>query len=349
MSDTRPLYRSRVVRGRGRRHRGRAGGGVGGPAPRWWRAPARIDRRDRGRGAHRPRRTASSTTSRSTTVGVSTSSSAVQGPPVVLLHGFMLSGALWAHQLRDLAAASPGHRPRPARPRRPRSRDVEGSPWTEDAGLVDELRAEARMPRWRNRDRRHAPHGAWTCAPCSTPSTWSTPWWSGHSMGGMVALQLAHDLPAAELRRRVAGHGARVHHRRALHPPARVRGRGPPGRAGLGARPGAGRPVGRAHRWRRRTCAGGSPAWGSGPTPRRPRCASSRGSTWRRRPPPWPSCCPAIALFDLSKWLGTLELPVLVVVGSHDRLTPPAPRPAHRRRRCLIRSWWNCPAAGTCP
>ncbi len=32
---------------------------------------------------------------------------------------------------------------------------------------------------------------------------------------------------------------------------------------------------------------------------------------------------PALALFDLSKWLGSLELPVLIVVGSHDRLTPP--------------------------
>ena len=32
---------------------------------------------------------------------------------------------------------------------------------------------------------------------------------------------------------------------------------------------------------------------------------------------------PALALFDLSAWLGTLDLPVLVVVGSHDRLTPP--------------------------
>jgi pimeloyl-ACP methyl ester carboxylesterase len=32
---------------------------------------------------------------------------------------------------------------------------------------------------------------------------------------------------------------------------------------------------------------------------------------------------PSLALFDLSSWLGSFDLPVLVVVGSHDRLTPP--------------------------
>ena len=32
---------------------------------------------------------------------------------------------------------------------------------------------------------------------------------------------------------------------------------------------------------------------------------------------------PSLALFDLSSWLGSLDLPVLVVVGSRDRLTPP--------------------------
>ena len=31
----------------------------------------------------------------------------------------------------------------------------------------------------------------------------------------------------------------------------------------------------------------------------------------------------SLALFDLSAWLGSMDLPVLVVVGSHDRLTPP--------------------------
>jgi pimeloyl-ACP methyl ester carboxylesterase len=31
---------------------------------------------------------------------------------------------------------------------------------------------------------------------------------------------------------------------------------------------------------------------------------------------------PSIAVFDLSRSLSTIDLPVLVVVGSHDRLTP---------------------------
>ncbi len=45
---------------------------------------------------------------------------------------------------------------------------------------------------------------------------------------------------------------------------------------------------------------------------------------------------PALALFDLSKWLGSIDLPALVVVGSNDRLTPP--RHALRTAAALPRS-----------
>ena len=57
---------------------------------------------------------------------------------------------------------------------------------------------------------------------------------------------------------------------------------------------------------------------------------------------------PALALFDLSKWLGSLDLPVLVVVGSNDRLTPP--RHALRTAAALPHSELvELPGAGTCP
>jgi pimeloyl-ACP methyl ester carboxylesterase len=45
---------------------------------------------------------------------------------------------------------------------------------------------------------------------------------------------------------------------------------------------------------------------------------------------------PSIALFDLSAELGSLELPALVVVGTHDHLTPP--RHARRMAQALPRS-----------
>ena len=67
-----------------------------------------------------------------------------QGPPVVLLHGFMLSGALWAHQLRDLAE----HHRVIAPDLRGHGRSVPGTSGfsTDDAhGPVAELRADARM------------------------------------------------------------------------------------------------------------------------------------------------------------------------------------------------------------
>ncbi len=42
---------------------------------------------------------------------------------------------------------------------------------------------------------------------------------------------------------------------------------------------------------------------------------------------------PSLAVFDLSPRLGSLDLPVLVVVGSHDKLT--APRLARRMAAAL--------------
>lgn len=45
---------------------------------------------------------------------------------------------------------------------------------------------------------------------------------------------------------------------------------------------------------------------------------------------------PSLATFDLSSRLGTLDVPVLVVVGSHDKLT--APRLARRMAGALPES-----------
>ncbi len=243
-----------------------------------------------------------------------------EGPPVVLLHGFMLSGALWAHQLRDLAA----HHRVIALDLRGHGRSVPGSSgfsMTEDSGLVDELRAEARMSVAQQGSpalRRMAVDVRTVLDALNVEHALVV----GHSMGGMVALQLAHDAPADEMRRRVAG--------LALvsttgGPFTRVPGFGGVARlAGPVSAPRrrAGRPVGGAHRGVPGSALVAHPHGFRG----RRTVAQVRFVEGLHMATPAATVAellPAIAVFDLSKWLGTLELSVLVVVGSRDRLTPP--------------------------
>ena len=256
-----------------------------------------------------------------------------QGPPVVLLHGFMLSGALWAHQLRDLAQ----HHRVIAPDLRGHGSSVAGDAGFSVPGLtgpIDELRAEARMAMTEQGSpavRRMALDVRTVLGVLEVEHALVV----GHSMGGMVALQLAHDTPTDELHRLVAG--------MALvsttgGPFARVPGFG--GMARL-AGPVSARAMGLADRWGVRTIASQDLRWwltrlgfGADAPPAQVRfveglhLATPSGTV--------AELVPALALFDLSAWLGTLDLPVLVVVGSHDHLTPP--RHALRTAGALARS-----------
>ena len=58
---------------------------------------------------------------------------------------------------------------------------------------------------------------------------------------------------------------------------------------------------------------------------------------------------PSLALFDLSAWLGTLDLPVLVVVGSPRPPHPAPPGPAHGRRAARTPQLVELPRCGHMP
>ncbi|MGD0378406.1 MAG: alpha/beta fold hydrolase [Acidimicrobiales bacterium] len=318
MSEKRPLYRSRLVRG--------VAAGTGAALAAGWAAQHRAVARTR------------ASTDEIVAEGLTIPEDCIEhdfemddggrmhviergeGPPVVLLHGFMLSGALWAHQLRDLAA----HHRVIALDLRGHGRSVPGSSgfsMTEDSGLVDELRAEARMSVAQQGSpalRRMAVDVRTVLDALNVEHALVV----GHSMGGMVALQLAHDAPADEMRRRVAG--------LALvsttgGPFTRVPGFG--GVARL-AGPVSARAVGLADRWGVRTVASQDLRWwltrmGFGADAPAAQVRFVEGLHMATPAATVAELLPAIALFDLSKWLGTLELSVLVVVGSRDRLTPP--------------------------
>jgi pimeloyl-ACP methyl ester carboxylesterase len=260
-----------------------------------------------------------------------------QGPPVVLLHGFMLSGAVWAHQLRDLSA-----RHRVIVPdMRGHGASVPGTAGFSTGGDTAEaplgaaaLRADVRMAAAQQgspgvcrlaRDVRavlealDVEHAVVV----------------GHSMGGMVALQLTHDMPASELRRRVRG---LVLVSTTGGPFSRVPGFG--GMARLSG-PLSSRALSLADRVGVRTVASDDVRWwltrlGFGADAPAAQVRFVEGLHIATPPATVAALLPSLALFDLSRWLGSVELPVLVVVGTHDRLTPP--RHARRTADALPRA-----------
>jgi pimeloyl-ACP methyl ester carboxylesterase len=243
-----------------------------------------------------------------------------QGPVVVLLHGFMLSSALWAHQLRDLAE---NHRVI-APDLRGHGQSVPGRAGfstVDTPDLLDELRVDAAMAAAQQGSpgaRRMARDVRTVLQALEVEDAVVV----GHSMGGMVALQLAHDLPAAELQRRVAG---LVLVSTTGGPFSRLPGFGGMARV---AGPVSARAVNLADRWGVRTVASPDVRWwltrvGFGADAPPPQVRFVEGLHLATSSRTLSELIPSLALFDLSGWLGSLELPVLVVVGTHDRLTPP--------------------------
>ncbi len=338
--------RSRVVPRRGRRDRRRAGGGLGRPAPHRGPHPL-VARRHRGRGSHRPRRLRRAHRRRRRR-RAHPRRRARRRPargPAARVHAEL--GAVGAPVARP-RRPPPRHRPRPARPR-----GVGAGP--------RRLLHGHRRPRSRRRGPGRGP------SPLAQQGSTAMRRMAvdvrtvlealevehallvGHSMGGMVALQLAHDPPSAELRRRVA---AMALVSTTAGPFTRLPGFGGMARA---AGPVSARALGLADRWGVRTLASSDVRWWLTRPGLRGRRLARAGPLRRRSPsghvaaPRWPSCCPALALFDLSKWLGTLDLPVLVVVGSQRPPHAAPPRPPHRRRRCPHSELVELPRCGHMP
>ncbi len=222
-----------------------------------------------------------------------------QGPALVLLHGIMLSSALWVHQLRDLS----DHHRVIAIDLRGHGQSLPGTNGSLFHALAADVRAVLAAL-----DVEHAVV-------------------VGHSMGGMVALQLAVDLPLEERRLRIAG---MVLTSTTAGPFTSV-----PGFAGvaritgpvtarallIGERFGAKALPSRDLRWWVTRLGFGADA----PAAQVRFVEAMHRSTPSRT---LADLVASLATFDLSARIGTLDLPVLVVVGSHDKLTPPR----HARR-----------------
>jgi pimeloyl-ACP methyl ester carboxylesterase len=227
-----------------------------------------------------------------------------QGPPLVLLHGIMLSSALWVHQLRDLAE----HHRVIAIDLRGHGQSLPGSTGSGIQTLAADVAAVF--------DALAIEHAVVV----------------GHSMGGMVALQLATSLSVVERRQQIAGI---VLTSTTAGPFATVPGftgvarvTGPVTARALlmGERFGAKALPSRDLRWWVTRLGFGAEA----PAAQvRFVEAMHRGTPSRTLA----DLIGSLATFDLSSTLGTLDLPVLVVVGSHDKLT--APRLARRMAAAL--------------
>ncbi|HLM97226.1 MAG TPA: alpha/beta hydrolase [Acidimicrobiales bacterium] len=318
MSDKRSLVRSRLVRG--------AAAGAGAALAVGWAAQHRL--------VARTRSTPDDIASEGLTVPDDCVQHVVdvddggrihviergQGPPVVLLHGFMLSGALWAHQLRDLAV----HHRVIVPDLRGHGSSVPGSAGFSSVpapGHVAELRADARMSAAQQGSpgvRRMAMDVRAVLASLEVEHALVV----GHSMGGMVALQLAHDTASDELHRQVAGLALVS---TTAGPFTRL-----PGLGGMTrlARPVSARAVSLADRWGVGALGSQDLRWwltrlgfGADAPPAQVRFVEGMHLATPSRT--MVDLLLSLALFDLSKWLWSVELPVLVVVGSHDRLTPP--------------------------
>jgi pimeloyl-ACP methyl ester carboxylesterase len=256
-----------------------------------------------------------------------------RGPALVLLHGFMLSGAVWAHQLRDLAD---GHRVI-AIELRGHGQSVPGTAGfgvaSEAAGDVT-VRAGARMGAAQEGSpaiRRMAMDLEQVLAALDVDRAVLV----GHSMGGMVALQLLHDLPPVDVQRRIAG---LVLVSTTAGPFSRL-----PGFTGVVrvAGPASARAVGLADRFGARLAPSEDLRWwltrmGFGADAPAAQVQFVEGLHMATPASTLSALLPSLALFDLSRWIGAIDVPVLILVGSRDHLTPP--RHAWRTASALPRA-----------
>ncbi|SRR5579875_1773108 len=242
------------------------------------------------------------------------------GPPVVLLHGVTLSLATWAHQLRDLAA---DHRI-VAMDQRGHGLSLPGGDGFGPPGSGRGLRDNGPAPATGAPGiRRLAADVRCVLDALGIERAVLV----GHSMGGMVALQLAVDMDGADLARRVAGlalvsttAGPVV----SLPGSRRVMGTLAPLTARalqLGARAGVQALPSRDLRWWSARLAFGADA--------PPALVGLTEQMIRATPPPTlAGLLGSLVTFDLSDELGRLQVPAMVVAGTHDRLLPPG----HARR-----------------
>ena len=256
-----------------------------------------------------------------------------EGPALVLLHGFMLSGAAWAHQLRDLAAT---HRVIAVELRGhggsvPGAAGFAVSPDGENSGS---LRAGARMAAAQEGApaiRRMAMDVRQVLDHLGVERVVVV----GHSMGGMVALQLIHDLGPADLQRMVRGV---VLVSTTAGPFSRL-----PGYNGVVrmAGPASARALGLADRFGVRFAPSQDLRWwltraGFGPDVPAVQVRFVESIHMATPAGTLADLLPSLAGFDVSHWLGSMDLPSLVLVGSHDHLTPP--RHAWRTASALPRA-----------
>jgi len=227
-----------------------------------------------------------------------------QGPPLVLLHGIMLTSALWVHQLRDLA----DHHRVIAIDLRGHGQSLPGSAGSGLQLLASDVRTVLQTL--------GVEHAVVV----------------GHSMGGMVALQMATDLSLEERRRRIAGI---VLTSTTAGPFATL-----PGWTGVvrATGPVTARALLLGERWGAKALPSRDLRWwvtrlgfGADAPAVQVRFveAMHRGTPSRTLA----GLIPTLATFDLSARLGSLDFPVLVVVGSHDHLT--APKLARRMAAAL--------------
>jgi len=256
------------------------------------------------------------------------------GPPLVLLHGFMLDSSIWAHQFRDLC----GRHRVIAVDHRGHGRSVAGSDGFAAsrassgggsetlAGAVPMASAGVGAPGVR----RLAADLAAVLEELAVHDALVV----GHSMGGMVALQFAQDF-AVTMRSRICG---LVLASTSAGPFSAL-----PGWAGMArlAAPASARAVIAAERlgvatvpsrdlryWLVRLGFGGD----APPTQVR----FTEALHLATQPRTVAGLLSSLAVFDLSASLGSIEEPTLVVVGTHDRITPP--RQARRMVNALQRA-----------
>jgi len=264
-----------------------------------------------------------------------------RGPALVLLHGFMLSGAVWAHQLRDLAH---GHRVIAVELRgHGQSRPgAAGFSVTPAADTDSALRTGVRMgvaQEGAPAIRRMAMDVQHVLVALGVEHAVVV----GHSMGGMVALQLIHDLPAAEVHREIAGlvlvstTAGPFFRLPGFNGAVRVAGPASARAVGLADRLGARLAPSQDLRWWLTRMGFGADAPASQVQFVESLHVATDASTLT-------ALLPSLALFDLSPWIGAIDMPVLVLVGSHDHLTPPrhAWRTAGALRRAEVVELARC-------